>query len=414
MKNRIECPNCSHEFDVEDVLSDQVESRMKIEFAEQLKAKDNEYKTKQAELDAKAEQIRKDKEAQQEELEKLIANEKINISAKMEAKIKADYDLQLNELKKERDEKNAEIKEVQKKELNLIKQANQLQLDKEAMELQVQKKLEGERNSLIEELRKKEEERTEMQINEYKKKLEDQKNLVEEMKRKGEQGSMQLQGEVMELAIEEVLMNTFVHDRIEEVKKGQRGADAIQYVINPQGMECGSIIYESKRAQAFSKGWIEKLKADQRDKSADIAVLVTATMPKGMDRFGMYEGVFVCSFHELKGLAIALRDGLLRVGLQIASNQGKGTKMEYLYEYMTGVEFKQRVEAIVEGFTLLKDQLETEKRVFTKQWKEREKQIDKVMSSTIELYGAVKGIAGSSVQTIASLELDAGTDELDN
>jgi hypothetical protein len=228
--------------------------------------------------------------------------------------------------------------------------------------------------------------------------LEDQKKLTEEMQRKANQGSMQMQGEILELVLEEELKAEFPFDIIEEVPKGVKGADLIQTVVNGRQQSCGKIIYEGKRTKAFSESWIEKLKEDQRVSGASLAVIVTETMPKEMSRFGRKDGVWIC---------ILIREYEAR-----ASMEDKGDKMSMLYSYLTGNEFRQRVEAIVEGFSAMKEDIEKEKRAMMKLWKEREKQIEKVITNTIDMYGSVKGIAGNSIGDVKSLELPGG-DESD-
>lgn len=231
------------------------------------------------------------------------------------------------------------------------------------------------------------------------------------MQRKAEQGSMQMQGEVQELALEELLRSTFPFDAIDEVGKGVKGADAIQTVRNNLGQVCGKIIYESKNTKAFGGDWIDKLKHDMRASQADIAVIVTETMPKDMDRFGMKDGVWICNFNEIKSLAFVLRDSLIKIYAAQASQENKGDKMSMLYTYLTGTEFRQQIEAIVEGFTELQMGIQREKNAMTKIWKEREKQLEKVLLNTTNFYGSVKGIAGNAISDIKLLELGGEEDE---
>jgi hypothetical protein len=215
---------------------------------------------------------------------------------------------------------------------------------------------------------------------------------------------MQLQGEAQELVLEELLKITFPFDMIEEVGKGVKGADVIHTVRNNFGKECGKIIYESKRTKAFSDSWINKIKDDLRGQNADLAVIVTETMPKELDRFGVREGVWICTFQEIKSVSMILRDSLLKIHAVRISQENKGDKMQMLYDYLTGREFRQQMEAIVEGFTCMQEGLTKEKNVTQKLWKEREKQIEKVIQNTIDMYGSVRGIAGNAVGEIKQLE----------
>jgi len=245
------------------------------------------------------------------------------------------------------------------------------------------------------------------------KQLEDQKKLTEEMKRKQEQGSMQLQGEVQELAIEEWLATKFPLDTIEEIKKGARGGDCIQIVHTRTQQNCGTIYYESKRTKDFQPSWIEKFKADIRDRGANIGVLVTEVMPSDMDRMGLRDGIWICNYDEFKGLCTVLREGILQVNNAIVTQENKGDKMDLLYDYLTSSTFRMSIEAIVEGFTQMKTDLDSEKRSMQRIWKQREKQIEKVVINTIDMYGSVKGIAGNAIQSVKALELPEGDEPLD-
>ena len=224
------------------------------------------------------------------------------------------------------------------------------------------------------------------------------------MKRKAEQGSMQLQGEVQELMLEELLRAHFPYDSIGEVGKGVEGADCMQTVRNSIGVECGKIIFESKRTKTFNNAWIEKLKTDMRNKGADVAILVTQIYPKEMTCFGERDGVWICSFKEVAALTTALRHTIIRIAETTKAEENKGEKMQMLYSYLTGTEFRQQMETIVEGFLSMKNNISKERIQMEKHWKEREKSLEKVLLSTAGMYGSVKGIAGASIGNIPLLE----------
>ncbi len=247
-----------------------------------------------------------------------------------------------------------------------------------------------------------------MRFKELQKQLEDQKKLTEEMKRKQEQGSMQLQGEVQELAIEEWLAVQFPLDSIEEIKKGARGGDCIQIVNTRTRQNCGTIYYESKRTKDFQLSWIEKFKADIRDKGANIGVLVTEVMPSDMARMGLKDGIWICNYEEFKGLCAVIRESIVQISMAVSSQENKGDKMHLLYDYLTSNTFRMQVEAIVEGFSQMKADLEVEKRSMQRIWKQREKQLEKVITNTIDMYGSIKGIAGNAIQSVKALELPGG------
>lgn len=401
----VKCPNCKHEFQLGDAISGEIEANIKARYLAQYNKDQKLISEKEKQIELQLEQVKK----QQEEQDRIIA-EKIKLQRavlEQEAIKKAseDVDVRVKMMEKELQEKTEKIKEAQHKELELMQKEKALKEKQDLFAVELEKQL-LEREKLVEEkIRKAESEKTDFKVKELQKQLEDQKKLTEEMVRKQGQGSMQLQGEVQELALEDLLKSTFPFDKIEEVGKGVRGADAVQTVRNPLGQACGKIIYESKNTKAFGGDWIDKLKHDMRTTQADIAVIVTETMPKDMERFGMKDGVWVCSFFEIKSLAFVLRDSLMKIYAANASQENKGDKMSMLYSYLTGTEFRQQIEAIVEGFTELQEGIQKEKNAMQKIWKEREKQLEKVLLNTTNFYGSVKGIAGNAIGDIKALEL---------
>ena len=280
-----------------------------------------------------------------------------------------------------------------------------MQEQEKEMEIKMQRKLFEEQTKLEESVAKRINEENELRVKEMAKKLEDQHKLIEEMKRKSEQGSMQLQGEIQELAIEEILRNNFPHDIVQEIPKGARGADTIQVVMDAHMDDCGKIIYESKRTKTFSNEWIAKLKQDQRSLQADIAVIVTEVLPKDMPRFGVKNGVYICTFQEFKSLVFVLRQILLKSKEVRASQENKTDKMEMLYHFLTSEEFKLQISGIVEGFQGMKEDIDREKRSMQSMWKRREKQLELVISNTVNMHASIKGIAGKAIPTITQLEL---------
>ncbi len=308
------------------------------------------------------------------------------------------------EYKRDLREQMLVYKKQKDEELSRREQEWQQQQQKREGELKQQIEENLRREKLSVEIRKLEEQRiaakeTEFQLRmkEMEEKLEVQRKLAEEMKRKAEQGSMQLQGEAQELALEEILRQTFPFDMITGVGKGVRGADCIQGVRNNFGQECGKIIYESKRTSAFAIDWIEKLKADMRSLGADIAVIVTKTMPRDMDCFGIKDGVWICSFSEVKALAGVLRDGVVRVFNTAKNNENKGDKMHLLYGYLTSNEFAEQWKAIREGFMAMKLSIQKERDAMERLWKSREKQLEKVLLNAAHIRGSIEGISGNDV-----------------
>ncbi|WP_452232250.1 DUF2130 domain-containing protein [Lacinutrix sp. MEBiC02595] len=417
MKNetQIKCPNCGTSIDVQDILSHQLEEEIKQKYQSQIAAEKKKYELQQEQLKLEKqnfqEKKKKENELFQERLENQLKADKKEIEAKLKRKLKEEQSEQFDALQKELNEKSEQVKELNRSKAEIEKLKREKGELKEAAEAEAQKKLNEILISEKEKIKKSEEDKNELRFKEMQKQLEDQKKLTEEMKRKQEQGSMQLQGEVQELAIEEWLAAQFPLDTIQEIKKGARGGDCLQIVHSRTEQNCGTIYYESKRTKDFQPTWIEKFKADIRDKGANIGVLVTEVMPSDMDRMGLKDGIWICNYEEFKGLCAVLREGILQVNNAIITQENKGDKMDLLYDYLTSNTFRMQIEAIVEGFTQMKSDLESEKRSMQRIWKQREKQIEKVVTNTIDMYGSIKGIAGNAIQSVKALELPGYDDD---
>ncbi len=414
--NRIKCPDCGNEIDVNSILSHQLEEEYKhkynLQIAEERKKYDFEF-SKLAQEKANLEELKKKQDSIiQEQISKQLQSEKEKLEKQIKIQIAEEQSERVSVLEKELKEKSDQIKDLNKTKAEIEKLKREKEELKESIEAEAQKMINQKISEEKEKIRKFEQEKNELAMKELQKQLEDQKKLTEEMIRKQEQGSMQLQGEVQELAIEQWLSRQFPLDTIEEIKKGERGGDCLQIVNTHQKQNCGIIYYESKRTKEFKPAWIEKFKEDIRAKSANIGVLVTEVMPKGFERMGLLEGVWVCSFEEFKGLSMVLRENIILISQAIASQENKGEKMVMLYDFLTSNEFKSQIEAIVEGFTQMQIDLDSEKRAITGQWKKREKQIQKVLLNTNHMYNSIKGIAGSAIQSIRQLELPVGSPEL--
>jgi hypothetical protein len=398
MNTTIVCPQCAHEFQPTDAIRDELQKELRAQMVDWQKKKDDEYRRKEADHQKQLQQ--KDEEAQ-----KTLTEERKRLSQQLEQQLRqqigGDYEVQMKSLQQKDAENENKLKLARERELEFIKKEQELLNKQQEQELEMQRLLAEERGKLTEQIRKQEEDRSklkdqdhQMRMRELEKKLEDQNKLVEEMKRKAQQGSMQLQGEVQELALEELLRNTFPFDVVSEVGKGVRGADCIQTVRNNYGQECGRIIYESKRTKDFSPEWIEKLKADMRSLGADVAVIVTQAMPKDMDCFGEKDGVWICSFGEVRALATVLRDLVARVYTASKSQENKGDKMTLLYNYLIGAEFSEQWKAIREGFMSMKISIQKERDQMERMWKAREKQLEKVLLNAAHIRGSIEGISG--------------------
>jgi hypothetical protein len=423
MATDIKCPSCGHLFPMEAAVSEEYKRDLRQQMLSYKKQKDYEIQKQKEELFNKENELQQLVENQKVEFNKRLALEKTKMQEAIEEtlrkSIQADFETKLRVMEENNHDKEEKLRIARRKELEFLKREKEL-LDKEAeIELAIQRTLQEERGKLTEEIRKIEvqkiagkEEAYQFRMRELEKQLDDQKKLAEEMRRKAEQGSMQLQGETQELLLEEILREHFPFDSIVEVGKGVEGADCLQIVRNHVGQECGKIIFESKRAKSWNNVWVDKLKNDMRNKQADLAVLVTQSFPKNMNCFGERDGVWICSFKEVTGLTAALRNAIIRIDDSRKSEENKGEKMQMLYNYLTGLEFRQHIEAIVEGFLSMKQSISRERIQMEKLWKEREKQLDKVLLNTSGMYGSIKGIAGASVNTIPLLEGTPDADEI--
>jgi hypothetical protein len=411
----IQCPNCGQEIDVNDILYHQLDDELRRKYNDELAREQRKF---QAQADA----VNKEKAALESEKRQLqeqisqgiregVKSERQKLEQKLRSQLEEEQSERINAMQQELSGKTEQLKEFNRAKSDIERLKREKEELRAAMELETEKKL----NQLLaqerEKIRKAEEVRVQLKVSEKDQVISQLKEQLQEAHRKAEQGSMQLQGEVQELAIEEWLAEQFPLDTIEEIKKGQRGADCLQTVNTHSRRNCGSIYYESKRTKAFQPAWIEKFKSDIQDKGADIGVLVTETMPADMERLGLKDGVWICDFEEFKGLCHVLRDSVVRLSRAVAVQENKGDKMGMLYDYLTGNEFSMQVEAIVEGFTQLQTDLESEKRSMQGIWKKREKQIQKVLLNTNHMYNSVKGIAGNAVQAVPLLELPPLDDE---
>lgn len=402
----ITCPNCGQEFELSDALTGRIREHLRVELLQEVSRREAELKKKSEALKAQEAQISKSREAIDEEIEARLKERLSEAENSAAKKLEGQYADQLKELQGALEEKDAAIKIFREQELELRKRQRKLEEDKEAFELDVARKLDEEREKIREEALKKVAEEHRLKDLEKEKVINDLKASLEDMKRKAEQGSMETQGEVLEQDFEAQLRGFFFHDDIQPVPKGIRGADLVQTVRTPMGAECGVLLWETKNTKAWSSAWIPKLKDDMIEVRASIAILVSVVLPDGINRFGQIDGVWVSDPLSAIPLAAALREQLMAVGRERTASIGKSEKMEALYQYLAGVEFKQKIEGIVEAFTSMQDQLNRERRAMERHWKQREKEIERVVKNTVGLYGDMQGIIGGQIPAIPALELD--------
>jgi len=434
---KIICPNCKTEISVDDVLHAQVETRIREQY-EAVKRKDKEViEAKEADLAKKTAEVEAAKKnmdkavadaisgrmaelaKKEEEVEKakrdaemLVANavkeklalreKEIQQQAKQDAENEKKQEIEL--LKSREQELSAKLTAARTEQIQLMDDKKKLQDDKEAFEIEKRKQLDEARAQIKEEADRKATEAYQTILAQKDKTLADALRANEELKRKIEQGSQQSQGEVAELNLEEELGKAFIYDAIDPVPKGIRGADVIQKVRNRAGKDCGQIIWEVKNTKAWSDGWIQKLKDDQREVHADVAIIVSSVLPEGVKSFAPRDGVWVCDINLAIPLAMIIRDKLEAITREKNLAIGKNEKMDILYQYLTGVQFRQRIEAIMEAFSSMEQDIIKEKRYFTKKWASQEMHIKKVLTNTIGVYGDIDGMV--SLPKIQALELE--------
>ncbi|WP_121764206.1 DUF2130 domain-containing protein [Helicobacter burdigaliensis] len=375
---------------------------------ETLKQKENEFKNKEAEFEKKLQEATEEKIKNESlRLQEQYAKQTELAQEEIRAKTTKEFEETINNLNKELNEKSNQVKELNNAKLEIQK----LNLEKNELESKIKLEAQMQFNTQLqaekEKITKNLQEQNELKFKQKEEQLEGLKKKLEEAQRKAELGSQQLQGEVQELAIEEYLKAQFPFDNILEVKKGIRGGDCVQVVHTREIQNCGKIYYESKRSKEFQRAWIEKFKADMVEKGVDVGVMVSEVLPKELDRMGLIDGVYICTFEEFKGLCKILRESIIQLHLARKSQENKSDKMGLLYGYLTSTEFKMQIESIVEGFSQMQSDLDSEKRAMQRIWKQREKQIEKVVENTIAMYGSIKGIAGVSMGNIKALELDS-------
>ena len=405
-QGKITCPNCGEEFELSDALTGRIREHLKAELLQEVSRREAKLKDKTDALRAKEEQISKSREKIDEEIEARLKEQMSVIEKKAAKKLEGQYADQLKDLQGAIEEKDEAIKSFREQELELRKEQRKLKEAAESLELEVARKLDEEREKIRGEAEKKVAEEHRLKDLEKEKVINDLKASLADMKRKAEQGSMETQGEVLEQDFEAQLKSFFVHDDIKPVPKGIRGADLVQTVRTTMGAECGVLLWETKNTKAWSGAWIPKLKDDMIEVRASIAILVSVVLPDGINRFGQVDGVWVSDPLCAIPLAAALREQLMAISRERTASIGKSEKMEALYQYLAGVEFKQKIEGIVEAFTSMQDQLNKERRAMERHWKQREKEIERVVKNTVGLYGDMQGIIGGQIPAISALELD--------
>ncbi|MCA9499703.1 MAG: DUF2130 domain-containing protein [Nitrospira sp.] len=417
------CPQCKTEIKLTESLAAPLLEATKRDFEQRLAQKDADAAKRDAALREREAVLAKSQERFEEQMadklklerSKIVAEEarkaKLALSNDLEQKAKEIREIQ--DILKQKDEKLAEAQKVQ---ADLLRKQRELDDAKRELDLTIEKRVQEGLTATRDQAKKEAEEGLKFKVMEKEQTIASMQKQIEDLKRRAEQGSQQLQGEVQELELEAMLISKFPLDQIAPVAKGEHGGDVLHQVAGSFGQACGTILWESKRTKNWSDGWLIKLREDQRQAKAEIAIIVSQALPKEVESFEFIDGVWVTHPKVALPVAIAMRHTLMEVAGARQASEGQQTKMEMVYQYLMGPRFRQRVQAIVEGFSSMKEDLDKERKVIMKQWAKREEQIDRVMMATVGMYGDLQGIAGKTLQEIEGLELqalDAPKDESD-
>ncbi len=412
------CPKCKTEIPLTESLAAPLIEATRREYERRLAQKDADVAKREATLREQEQSLAKARESLDAQIAEKLKEERAKIATDEARKARQLLANDLEQKSKELDDlqeilkqRNLKLEEAQKAQADLLRKQRELDDARRELELTVEKRVQEGLATTREKARKEAEEELKFKVAEKEQTIASMQKQIEELKRKAEQGSQQLQGEVQELELEELLRARFPRDTIEPVPKGEHGGDVLQRVIGPLGQMCGTILWESKRTKNWSDGWLPKLRDDQREAKAEIAIIISHALPKEIESFDLVDGVWVAHPRVAIPLATSLRQSLVELATARQASDGQQTKMEMVYQYLTGPRFRQRVQAIVEAFSSMQEDLVKEKKAIMKQWAKREEQIERVMQSTVGMYGDLQGIAGKTLQEIEGLDLPALTDD---
>jgi hypothetical protein len=411
------CPQCKCEIKLTESLAAPLLESVRRDYEQRLLQKDGDIAKREKQIQERSALLQKERESLDQAIAEKLQEERARISIEEGKKAKlalgSELNIKINELKdlqeilKQRDQKLAEAQNAQ---AELIRKQRELDDAKRELELTIEKRVQADLREAREKARKEAEEELKLRVLEKDQTITAMQKQIEDLKRRAEQGSQQLQGEVQELELEALLAAKFPRDTIQPVPKGEFGGDILQRVLGPLGQPCGTILWECKRTKNWSDSWLPKLREDQRTAKAEIAVIISPVLPKEVETFGFVGEVWVAHPKVVLPIALALRQTLIEATTARQVSDGQQTKMEMVYQYLTGPRFRQRIQAIVEAFSSMKEDLERERKAITRQWAKREEQIDRVMQATVGMYGDLQGIAGRTLQEIEGLEFQGMLD----
>jgi hypothetical protein len=416
------CPQCKTEIKLTESLAAPLLESIRRDYERRLTQKDAEMAKREKTLHEREALLQRQKESIDEHVAQKMQQEQGRIAAEeaKKAKLALGNELdrkvkELNDLQEVLKQRDAKLADAQKAQADLIRKQRELDDAKRELELTVEKRVQTDLAAARVKAKKEAEDEMKLKVMEAEQTIASMQKQIEDLKRRAEQGSQQLQGEVQELEIEGLLSARFPRDTIQPVPKGEFGGDILHRVIGPLGQPCGTILWESKRTKNWSDGWLPKLREDQRAAKAEIAVIVSQILPKDVETFGLVDQVWVAHPKVALPVAVALRQTLIEIAGARQASEGQQTKMEMVYGYLTGPRFRHRIQAIVEAFSSMREDLDRERKAITKQWSKREEQIDRVMQATVGMYGDLQGIAGKTLQEIEGIEfqglLDFNADE---
>ncbi|MGX5733891.1 DUF2130 domain-containing protein [Bosea thiooxidans] len=408
----IQCPNCRHELKLTESLAAPLIQATKLQFEAKIAEKDRNIAEREAALRTEQEAVARARDTVAEQVAAQLKAEREKVAVEEARKARqalgADLELKVKEiadLQQVIAERNLKLEEAQKVQIELMKKQRELDDARRELDLTVEKKVQESLVAVREKAKLDAEEGLKLKVTEKEEQIASMQRQIEELRRKAEQGSQQLQGEAFELQLETVLRAKFPRDLIEPVPKGEYGGDVLHRVIGPTGQVCGTILWETKRTKNWSEGWLAKLRDDKRTAKAEMALIISNALPKGVEAFDQIDGVWVSEPRCMVPVAIALRQSLIELAGVRLAQEGQETKMELVYQYLTGPRFRHRIEAIVERFSDMQADLDRERKTMTRLWAKREEQIRGVIESTVGMYGDLQGIAGRALQEIESLDL---------
>ncbi|MGE5817870.1 MAG: DUF2130 domain-containing protein [Deltaproteobacteria bacterium] len=411
------CPQCGSEIKLTESLAAPLLLSVRREYEQRLTQKDVDIAKREQLIKEREATLQKTKDTLDEQVAQKVQQERARVAVEEaeKAKLALGGDLeqktkQISELQDILKQQDAKLAEAQQAQAEVIRKQRDLDDAKRELELTIEKRVQADLGAAREKAKMEAGEELKLKVLEKEQTIASMQKQIEDLKRRAEQGSQQLQGEVQELELEALLSAKFPRDTIQPVPKGEFGGDVLQRVVGSAGQQCGTILWESKRTKNWSDGWLPKLREDQRAAKAELAVIISQALPKEVETFECIDGVWVAHPKVALPVAMSLRQILIEVAGARQASEGQQTKMEMVYQYLTGPRFRQRIEAIVEAFSSMKKDLDVEKKALTRQWAKREEQIERVMQATVGMYGDFQGIAGRTLQEIEGLEFQGMLD----